>query len=244
MNEPLRVLVVAAHPDDIEFSAAGSVARWVQEGAQVSYVIVTDGSTGTNDPALAGPPLAEIRHRETMGAAEVVGVSDVVFLGYRDGYVEPTLELRKDIAREFRRVRPHRLVASDPSTLPGRWFVNHPDHRAVGQATLDITVTAGTTVGHFPELVDEGFEPWRGLREIYMAGPGGGETAEDISSTIDLKIAALKCHDSQVGDWDVESAVRQWTAANGRPHGYAHAELFHRIVPLGAAREDEAPVAE
>lgn len=239
MAESLRILVVSAHPDDIEFSCAGTIARLVDEGAEVTYLIVTDGSTGTQDRALAGDKLADLRREESIAAAKVVGVTDVVFGGYRDGYVEANLDLRRDIARVFRRVRPHRLFAMDPQSLPGGWFVNHPDHRAVGQATLDITVTAGTTPGHFPELLEEGLEPWRGLREILVTGPGGGEHAEDITSTVDRKIEALKAHASQV-DWDPTEMIKGWTAANGSEHGYDHAELFHRLVTMEARREEQA----
>lgn len=237
MTEPLRVLAITAHPDDIEFSCAGSVAVWVDEGAQVSYCIVTDGATGTADRELFGQRLTDIRREESIRAAKTVGVEDVIFLGYPDGYVEPTLDLRRDIARVFRRMRPHRLIVMDPAPLPGGWFVNHPDHRAVGQASLDVTVTAGTTPGHFPELLDEGLEPWKGLREIYVAGPGGGETAVDITSAIDRKVAALECHESQVGDWDVGSMVRAWTKINGSEHGYEHAELFHVLGTMEARRD-------
>jgi LmbE family N-acetylglucosaminyl deacetylase len=204
----------------------------------VTYVIVTDGSTGTSDHELAGDKLAAIRRDESLAAAKVVGVTDVRFLGYRDGYVEPTLDLRRDIAREFRQVRPRRMVVMDPQTVLGGWFVNHPDHRAVGQAALDVTVTAGTTPGHFPELLDEGLEPWKGLREIYISGPGGGETAVDISTSIDRKVEALKCHHSQVGDWDVETMIRGWMMQNGRTHGYAAAELFHLLGTMEARRAE------
>ena len=237
MSEPLRVLAVSAHPDDIEFGASGSIARWVDEGAEVTYCIVTDGSTGTNDPELAGEKLAEIRREESLKAAAVVGVEEVTFLGYRDGYVEHTLGLRRDIARVFRRARPHRLLAMDPVPIPGGWFINHPDHRAVGQATLDICVTAGTTPGHFPELLDEGLEPWRGLREVYVMGPGERDFAVDISSTLDRKIESLRAHVSQVGEWDIATVVREWTAQNGKPHGLAHAELFS-VVPTAEARRE------
>lgn len=238
MAEPLRILVVTAHPDDIEFGCAGSVATWVDEGAEVTYCIVTDGSTGTSDPNMAGEPLAEIRREESIRAAKVVGVTEVTFLGYRDGYVEPNLDLRRDLARVFRSARPHRMVVMDPAPLPGGWFVNHPDHRAVGQAALDITVTAGTTPGHFPELREEGLEPWRGLREIYVSGPGGGEFAVDITSAIDRKIEALRCHESQVGDWDVEPVMRGWMQVNGAEHGYEYAELFHVLATMEARREE------
>lgn len=237
MEDNFRVLVVSAHPDDIEFSCAGSVAKWVDEGAHATYCIVTDGSTGTADHTMAGAPLAEIRRQESLLAAKVVGVEDVVFLGYRDGYVESTLDLRRDVARVFRQSRPQRMVVMDPTPLPGGWFVNHPDHRAVGQATLDVTVTAGTTPGHFPELLDEGLEPWRGLREIYVAGPGGGDFAVDITSSVDRKIEALRAHVSQVGEWDVEPLIRGWTQQNGKEHGYEYAELFHVLGTMEARRE-------
>lgn len=224
---------MGAHPDDIEFGAAGTVARWVREGAEVTYVIVTDGSTGTSDPELAGAKLATLRRDETICAASAAGVERVDFLGYRDGYVEPTLELRRDIARVYRSVRPHRFVVMDPVPLPGGWFVNHPDHRAVGQTCLDVTITAGTTPGHFPELLEEGFEPWRGLKEIYIYGPGGGETAVDIAETIDAKVAALRCHASQLGEWDLDAMIRGWMGENGKAHGLRYAELFHMVRPLG-----------
>jgi LmbE family N-acetylglucosaminyl deacetylase len=224
--------VVSAHPDDIEFGAAGSVAVWRDAGMQVAYVIVTDGSTGTQDGELAGEALAEIRREESIRAAAVVGVHDVTFLGYRDGYVEATRELRKDIAREFRRRRPHRILVMDVDPLPGGWFVNHTDHRAVGQASLDVTITAGTTPGHFPELLAEGFEPWRGLEETWIFGPGGGDEIVDVSAGIDRKIEALRSHASQVGAWDVASAVRQWTAQTGKAKGFAHAEAFRVLRPV------------
>lgn len=233
-DEPLRILCVGAHPDDIEFGCAGSVARWVEEGAEVTYVIATDGSTGTDDPEMGADRLAAIRRKEAQAAAEAVGVEQVDFLGFRDGYVEASLELRRELARAFRRLRPHRLMCMDPTSLPGGWFVNHPDHRAVGQACLDITVTAGTTLGHFPELRAVGLEPWRGLREIFIMGPGGGPTAIDITTTVDRKIEALRCHASQVGEWDVEKAIRDSTRDAGEEHGMDHAERFQVIVPLGA----------
>lgn len=237
MPEPVRVLCVSAHPDDIEFGCAGSVARWVDEGADVTYCIVTDGSTGTEDATLAGAKLAEIRREEAMRAAKVVGVEQVEFLGYRDGYVEPTLDLRRDLARVFRRTRPHRLLTMSPEPLPGGWFVNHPDHRAVAQATLDITVTAGTTPGHFPELLDEGLEPWRELRETFIFGPGDGEHAEDITTTIDRKIEALLCHASQVSA-EVGDMIRTWTSYNARDETFDHAERFHVLRPIGSRSDD------
>lgn len=222
-----RALVVAAHPDDIEFSCAGTLARWVDEGAEVTYCIVTDGSTGTQDTSLMGAPLAEIRREESEKAAAVIGAKEIVWLGYRDGYVEYTLDLRRDVARVFRKLKPHRFLVLDPTPVIDGTFINHPDHRAVGQASLDVSMTAGTTPGHFPELIDEGLPPWRGLREVWVVGPGEKARAVDISDTIDRKIEALLCHRSQVGEGGaIGDWIREWTAERGKPHGFAHAETF------------------
>ena len=236
----MRALIVSAHPDDIEFGCAGTVARWTSEGADVTYCIVTDGSTGTQDRDLMGEQLADVRRQESQRAAEAVGVREIAWLGYRDGYVEYSLELRRAIARAFRRFRPHRYVVLDPAFTIEDLFINHPDHRAVGQASLDVPVTAGTTPGHFPELLEEGLEPWRGLRELWIMGPGARPVAVDISATIDRKIKALLCHRSQVGE-DAERVaewVRSWAAESGKPHGFAHAETF-QVISRGPGFHDE-----
>ncbi|MFN2595425.1 MAG: PIG-L deacetylase family protein [Actinomycetota bacterium] len=234
-----RALVVSAHPDDIEFACAGTVAGWVDAGAEVTYCIVTDGSTGTQDRSLMGTSLSELRKRESQEAAEVVGAKEIVWLDYRDGYVEYSLDLRRDIARVFRTVRPHRYLVMDPGSIVAGWFVNHPDHRAVGQASMDVVLTAGTTPGHFPELLDEGVEPWRGLREMWIMGPGERAHIVDISAQIDRKVAALRCHASQIGDPDgTERFVRQFTAEQGKAHGFAHAESF-QVINRGPGFHDE-----
>jgi LmbE family N-acetylglucosaminyl deacetylase len=223
---PWRALVVTAHPDDMEFACAGTLAKWADAGADITLCIVTDGSTGTQDRELMGERLRAIRIEESAAAAAVVGIHELDWLGYQDGYVEYTLDLRRDIARAFRRYRPHRFVVVDPTPIIDD-FINHPDHRAVGQASLDVSMTAGTTPGHFPELLDEGVEPWRGLREVWIQGPGVKATAVDISATIDRKIAALHCHRSQIGDPEQVTAwVRSRTAEQGEPFGYEYAETF------------------
>lgn len=225
---PFRALVVAAHPDDIEFGCAGTVAMWTDRGAEVTYCVATAGETGTQDRTLMGERLAAIRREETKKAAAVVGVNDIVFLDYPDGCIEYTMDVRRDLARVFRRTRPHRYVVMDPAPVIGE-FINHPDHRAIAHASLDVAVTAGTTPAHFPELIEEGLQPWRGLRELWMAGPGVRPTAVDISATIDRKIEALLCHRTQVGDDHAAIAewLRQRLAEQGKPHGYAYAETFH-----------------
>jgi LmbE family N-acetylglucosaminyl deacetylase len=228
---PFRALAVAAHPDDIEFGLAGTVATWTDRGADVTYCIVTDGSTGTQDRDLMGDKLAQLRRVESQRAAEVVGVKNIEWLGYRDGYVEYSLGLRRDIARIFRKYRPHRFVVMDPTPTIEDRFVNHPDHRASGQAALDVTLTAGTTPGHFPELLDEGAEPWRGLRELWIMGPGTKPVGVDISGTIDRKIEALRCHQSQIAENIDEIAgwIRTYAAEQGKPHGFDAAETFQVI---------------
>ena len=226
-----RALVVTAHPDDMEFGAAGTLAGWADAGAEITLCIGTDGSTGTQDRELMGENLSEMRQRETEQAAAVVGVSKLVWLGYRDGYVEYSLDLRRDVARMFRRYRPHRFMVMDPTPTIEDRFINHPDHRAIGQASLDVSMTAGTTPGHFPELLEEGLEPWRGLREVWIAGPGTKPVVVDISRTIDRKIEALRCHQSQIGENADEIAtwVREWSAQAGAPAGYAFGETFQII---------------
>ncbi len=229
-----RALVVSAHPDDLEFGAAGTVAKWADAGADVTLCIVTDGSTGTQDRELMGKPLSEIRKKETAEAAAILGIGEVVWLDYPDGYVEYTLDLRRDIARVFRRFRPHRYMVMDPTPTVEDRFINHPDHRAVGQASLDVTLTAGTTPGHFPDLLDEGLDPWRDLREVWIMGPGGGPRLVDVTGTMDRKIDALMCHESQVGAHRDEIAgwVRERFAELGATAGYAYAESF-RVISQG-----------
>jgi LmbE family N-acetylglucosaminyl deacetylase len=217
------------------------VARWVSEGAEVTYCIVTDGSTGTQDRKLIGARLAEVRRRESERAANTVGVTDIDWLGYPDGYVEYDLALRRDIARVFRRRRPHRFVVPDVRPTIEDRFINHPDHRAVGQAALDVTMTAGTTPGHFPELLEENMEPWRGLREVWVAGPGAKPVAVDISGFIEVKIEALLCHFTQVGDdaQGIADSIRRWSAEQGRSHGFDHAETFDVISQGPGFHPDE-----
>lgn len=222
-----RALVVTAHPDDMEFGAGGTLAKWADAGAEITLCLATDGSTGTQDRTLMGKGLNEVRVEESQRAAALLGIREVVWLDYQDGYVEYTLGLRRDIARVFRRYRPHRFVVMDPTpTIEG--FINHPDHRAIGQASLDVSMTAGTTPGHFPELLEEGLDPWRGLRELWIAGPGLKPRLVDIATTIERKIEALMCHQSQVGDnaEQIVAYVRESAAQTGSSGGVEFAESF------------------
>jgi LmbE family N-acetylglucosaminyl deacetylase len=222
-----RVLVVTAHPDDVDFGAAGTIARWTDEGWDVRYVVVTRGQKGAWDAHMEATEYGELREAEQRAAAAVVGVSDVTFLDFMDSEVFDSLDLRRALSREFRRHRPHRLLAMDPQPLPTDRFVNHPDHRAVGQCTLDVTMTGGTTASIFPELLDEGLPPWRGLEESWLMGPAAHPVPIDVSATIERKVAALRSHTSQIADPDaMEKRVRARAEDQGRLHGMAYAETF------------------
>jgi LmbE family N-acetylglucosaminyl deacetylase len=182
------------------------------------------------DPRQDPEAFGRLREEEARAAAKVCGVDSVTFLGYMDTEVTYSPQLQRDIAREFRRHRPHRLLTMNPELLPTDFFVNHPDHRTVATAALDITVTGGTTGAIFPELaLEDGLPPWRDLEEVWLTGPAGGPVAVDVTKTFDRKIAALRAHASQIGDWDVGRFVGERLRAAGEPHGFAYAETFRVI---------------
>ncbi len=227
-----RALAVMAHPDDVDFGAAGTVARWVDEGWDVRYVVVTSGQKGSPDPRADPEEYGAMRQAEQRAAAAAVGVTDVVFLGWCDSELVDCPALRRDVAREFRRHRPHRLLTMDPELLLTDTFINHPDHRLVGTIALDTTLTGGTTGAIFPELaLREGLDPWRDLEEVWLAGPAGGEAVVDISAVVDRKWRALAAHASQVDGKEVRALLAPMLAERGRPHGYAYAESF-RVIRL------------
>jgi LmbE family N-acetylglucosaminyl deacetylase len=222
---PERVLVIVAHPDDIEFGTAGSIARWVNEGAEVTYCVITDGAAGSNEPGVDPAELAERRREEQIRAARTVGVEDVRFLGYSDGLLEPTIELRRELTRLIREVRPERLICQDPTTVFVRGeYVNHPDHRAAGEAAIYAVFPSAGTRPIFPELLDEGYRP-HNVRELYMMLTLQPDIAVDISGTIERKLEALLCHESQVGP-DAADRVRGWNAEAGEEVGCGYAEVF------------------
>lgn len=230
MSEQKRILVVVAHADDIDFGAAGSVAHWVSEGAHVTYCIITDGSAGSNDPAVEKMDLIANRETEQRAAAAVVGVQDVRFLGYTDGILQPTLELRRDITRLIREIRPHRVVCQDPTTIfVGNRYINHPDHRAAGEATMYAVFPSAETRPIFPELLLEGYEPHH-VDEVYLGLTLHPDVFVDITKHIDLKAQALLCHASQVGQEAIDF-IRSWDKETGEKAGCEYAEGF-RVMDL------------
>lgn len=232
---PKRILVIAAHPDDIEFGAGGSVALWADAGAQITYCLVTDGGAGSNAPDADLKELVRQRQNEQCEAAAIVGVHDVRFLGYPDGTLQPTLELRRELTRLIRELKPERVVISDPTMVfAGNYYINHPDHRAAAEAALYAVFPSAGTRPIFPELLAEGYEP-HDVSELYIQFSERPDEIIDITSTMDRKIAALLCHKSQLGP-EVEKMVREWDAELGKEKGYAFAEGF-RVMKL---KQDEA----
>jgi LmbE family N-acetylglucosaminyl deacetylase len=231
-------LAVVAHPDDLEYGAASAVARWTGEGRSVAYVIVTDGEAG-----IAGMPpaqVAAVRRHEQLASAAVVGVEDVTFLGHRDGVVEYGSDLRRDIAREIRRVRPDILLTATPDLTyrmgSGQRYLNQADHRAVGVAVLD----AGRDAANpwiFPELLDEGLDPWPGTTDVYLMGDDDPTHAVDVTDSLPAGIESLRTHrvylDGLGRDFDPEQFLRTFTAHAGAALGVAHAVAFGRVQLQG-----------
>ena len=232
-SEIQRVLVIAAHPDDIDFSAAGTVALWTDAGIEVIYCLVTDGDAGGFDEALPRTEMAPTRRKEQTAAAAVLGVHDLRFLGYRDSQVEATLDLRRDLARVIRQVRPDRLVCPSPERNYQRVAGNHPDHRAVGAATLDAVYPDARNPFAWPELLaGEGLEPWT-VREVWISAAPGADHYVDVTDVFPRKIAALRAHESQTGHLDdLEEFLRGWLTRTAERGGLAAGRLAEMFQVL------------
>jgi LmbE family N-acetylglucosaminyl deacetylase len=222
--EVARVLVIAAHPDDVDFGAAGTIAQWTDAGLQVSYCLVTSGEAGGSDPSVSRAEMVSIRQAEQTAAAKQVGVSDLHFLGYPDGRVEPTIKLRKDLARVIRLLKPDRVLCQSPERNYARMGASHPDHRAVGAAALDAVYPDARNPFAFPDLLaEEKLDPWT-VREVWVSGSQAPTQYVDITDTFPRKLAALRSHVSQIADPDgLAEMLRGWlgrTAAQaGLPEG-------------------------
>lgn len=229
-----RILVVTAHPDDVDFGAAGSVATWTAGGIQVSYCVCTDGDAGGSDESVSRADMGLIRRTEQTAAAACVGVTDLHFLGHPDGRLYVTHELRRDITRVIRMVRPQRVVSPSPLRNLDRIFASHPDHLAAAEATLCAVYPDARNPFAHPELLDaEKLEPWT-VAETWLMGHPVGDTWVDITDTFDRKIAALRSHVSQgTAREDLEPMLREWAtriAAEGELGEGRLAEGFRRIV--------------
>lgn len=223
-----RAMVIAAHPDDAEFGAAGTVAKLVRDGCEVTYVIVTRGDKGSSDRTITPERLSATRAEEQRHAARVLGVARVEFLGYPDGEVEDTRDLRRDVSRQIRQWRPDLVIAQNPRRTY-HLGASHRDHRITAGVALDCIYPLARDHLAFPELMPE-YEPHK-VREVYLTQWENPQLVVDISEFMDLKIKALACHQSQFADFAaVEARVRARSRELGRAKGYQYAEAFDRIV--------------
>ncbi|HEV8614771.1 MAG TPA: PIG-L deacetylase family protein [Methylomirabilota bacterium] len=223
-----RALVITAHPDDSEFGAGGTVAKLVRDGCEVTYCIATNGNKGSSDRSMTPEQLAAIRAEEQRNAARVLGVARVEFLGYPDGEIEDTRDLRRDVSREIRRWRPDLVIAQNPHRTYNLG-ASHRDHRITAGVVLDCVYPLARDHMAFPELMPE-FEPHK-VRQVYLMQWENPHVVVDISDVMDLKMKALACHASQFKDFAaVEARVRDRSRALGKAKGYEYAEAFDRIV--------------
>jgi LmbE family N-acetylglucosaminyl deacetylase len=230
-----RVLAIAAHPDDLDFGSAGAVAAWTDAGLDVSYCVVTDGKAGGFDRGVARADIPAIRRDEQRKAADLVGVTDVAFLGYVDGEVTVTLELRHDLSRVIREVRPDRVICPSPRRDLDRVGRSHPDHLAVGEAALDaVYPDARNPFAHESLLADEGLEPWV-VREVWLAGDPDPDTYVDITGTYERKLAAILAHTSQHPDAAaIDPRMREGLGAAALAAGYGDGRLAesYRVIKI------------
>ncbi|MFD0775643.1 PIG-L deacetylase family protein [Streptomonospora algeriensis] len=228
-----RALVVMAHPDDVDFGCAGTVALWTDAGVEVTYLMVTDGEAGGDDRTLDAEAMSELRRDEQRKAAQAVGVHDVRFLGYADGRVLPTLDLRRDIARVIRQVRPQRVVVPSPERDWKRIAPSHPDHLATGEAGINAVYPDARNPHAHPELLaEEGLKPWK-APEVWLVHGPAPDRFSDITGVFDRKLAALSCHASQIGDVaEVAGMLRPWLAEQAARGGLGEdrlAEAFQHV---------------
>ncbi len=228
---PESAMAIVAHPDDIEFSCAGTLARWAQAGARISFMLCTSGDVGIDEPGMTRAKAMEIREEEERQAAKIIGATEVIFLREPDGLLVASLELRKKLVREIRRFRPEVVICGDPTIVwAGDDYINHPDHRAAATAALDATFPAAGQSHLFEEFAEEDFLAHK-PRKVYVAVWSAGDVFVNIEGTIALKVDALRAHRSQMRDWDPEQMVRQWAAESAKGKEMLFAEAY-RVVTL------------
>ncbi len=237
---PKSAMAIVAHPDDIEFSCAGTMARWASAGSRVSYVLCTSGDVGIDEPGMTKARATEIREAEQREAARIANACEVIFLKEPDGMLQATMELRKRLVREIRRFRPEVIVTGDPTIVwAGEDYINHPDHRAAALAALDATFPAAGQPNLFEELEAEGLKAHK-PRKVFVTEWGEGDFYVSIDETIDTKINALRAHKSQMKDWDPGDRIREYAARAAKGKEMKYAETF-RVVTL-VSDEDWAKV--
>ncbi|MEI6406441.1 MAG: PIG-L deacetylase family protein [Actinomycetes bacterium] len=235
-SEIERVLVVTAHPDDLDFGAAGTIAQWVKAGIEVSYCIATNGDQGGEDPTVPREEMPKIRQREQRDAGLALGVTNIEFLNYRDGWLEPTIELRKKIVREIRKVRPQRMVIQSPERNWDRLFASHPDHMAAGEAAIQAVYPDARNAFAFEDLLkEEGLQPWS-VSEVWVMSTNMADHYVDITDTFDQKMKALHSHVSQTAhNPELENMVRAWGERNAQSQGLPEGRLAEIFKVVGTA---------
>ncbi len=224
ITEQAHIIVFIPHPDDAESRMAGTVARWVREGKNIVYVVCTNGDKGTNDPNMKPEELTRIREREQLAAAKLLGVREVVFLRYPDQDLEDTPEFRKEIVRLIRMYKPDTVVTVDPY----RGYLDHRDHRITARVTLDAIFPYASAPHSYQDLLEQGLQPHR-VKEVLSCGTGDPNYYINVTDTIDIKVAALRCHKSQVGDRpELEERMRQRARITAEGQDYELAEAFHK----------------
>ncbi len=230
---PARVMAIHAHPDDQEFTVAGTLAKWARAGSEIITVCITRGDAGSNErmgAAMTKDKLARLREEEQRRACRVLGIQQVIFLNYPDGILQPTLDLRRDLTRLIRQYKPDAVVCGDPTVrFYGNSYLNHPDHRAAADAALDAVFPSAGTRFIFPELLAEGLEPHE-VKQVFIHGGEKSETLIDIATTIETKIAALREHKSQIGDWDPGEMLRAWAREGSAERGLEYTESFRVMI--------------
>jgi len=225
-----RGMVVVAHADDAEWGCSGTVAKLCAEGWEMVYVLCTDGSKGSDDPEISSAELVRIREQEQKDAGKILGLRDVVFLGYEDAMLQPTLELRRDIAREIRRYRPYLLICQNPvRRLTHGGYLGHPDHYAAGEAALSAVYPTARDRLTFPQLLAEGLEPHK-VREVWVMDHEESNQYVDVSQHLTTAVAALRAHQSQVDPEQADEYLRRGRQQTGEQVGLPYAERFKRFT--------------
>ena len=238
---PKIAMSIQAHPDDQDFSVAGTLAKWAKAGCEIISVLITSGDSGSNDvtkPVEYKAELARLREAEQLAANETLGIKQTVFLHYPDGELEPSLALRKDLTRVIRQYKPEVVLAGNPEAwFYGNEYVNHPDHRAAAQAACEAVFPSAGTRLIFTDLLAAGYEP-HDVTRLYIHGSEKNDTWIDISETIDIKIEALKKHVSQMDTHEVDKWMRDWAKEEGKEKGLDFAEAY-RVMILQKREEPE-----
>jgi len=225
--KPAQVMVITPHPDDAEYGAAGTVARWVSEGRDVIYVVCTNGDKGTSDTSMKPETLVRIREQEQLAAARLLGVREVIFLRYPDQTLEDTPEFRKEIVRLIRMYQPETVVTVNPY----RRYIWHRDHRITGQVILDAVFPYARDFLAYPDLLEQGLHPHK-VKEMLFWGSEEPNHRSNITDTFDIKVAALRCHKSQIENNpspNLEQWLRQRHKTMAEGEDYELAEAFHRV---------------